>query len=384
MVDASDVQAYFDAQKNLRDDESIVDAYREIPDKESAIPVTASTVRYLYKNGEIDIDMANTLLSNWRDDPSYLGFKVETDEGVSYEYIKASKRGNDVHKWRVCKRFRPILNLCAENEDLAVVRECPSGHRTQILKFTLTADPKKYDRDEFNENVVSDELDRWMNKFIRREIDKDAEYLRSYEVHKGKNKGYIHVNVTIVFPNRSFKMAWYDPKEEDKHSRWILQDRRIKNKFTDAWRCGHADVRGLSDVHSVAEYAIKYYIKDFTSDAHREMQNLTNSVLTLHNKRSFAISGSFQYSLERLIRRCGDKHRLDTCMHNSPTEAEEQSGGSPAKYTFLGVYGAGEIGISGNIWLFIDEHPPPDIADKRFKMQFVELASFDYRYHIPQ
>jgi hypothetical protein len=248
---------------------------------EGFIPFGLGSVRRLYRTRRISFSSSVDLITRWRDNTSYLCFKRQDlkDDNVDYVHMKASKRGNDVYRWRVYCRHKDILDFCQDNEDFKYIRDSDNGFVSNVLKFTLTVSEKDFDFNDFNKNLCS----RFYDKFRKRVENNfgSIDISRSYEVSEN---GLLHVNVVIVFQDQDFPVYRHVSKIDGSVS-WRLRDRSLKNKFNDLWDPGFVDVRSVLDNHDLLEYVLKYHIKYFTKPDCRRKQELTLSVLSLFNKR---------------------------------------------------------------------------------------------------
>ena len=162
------------------------------------IPLSLKQVQSNYRHKRIDFNKAITDVSLWRESKSYLCFEIDDDSNnITYVFSKASKRGNDVYRWRVKNRFSDLLTFCKEHEGLSLIEGNETdGFFTRVFKITLTVDRKLYSVDEFNSTVCSYEVDKFVKR-IRNNFDREVKISRTYEVHRD---GYLHVNLILFFP----------------------------------------------------------------------------------------------------------------------------------------------------------------------------------------
>jgi hypothetical protein len=374
------------------------------------IPVCLKQVRNNYKFGRIDFNKALDDVSLWRESKSYLCFEVDDgSDNITYAFSKASKRGNDVYRWRVKNRFSDLLTFCKEREGLSLIEGNETdGFFTRVFKITLTVDRKLYSIDEFNSTVCSHEVDKFVKR-IRNNFDREVKVSRTYEVHRD---GYLHVNLILFFPNRMFNVFFYrrfrQRSGKNNYGSWRLKE---KKNVSDLWTIGFSDVRAISDVHDLIEYCLKYQIKYFHKKANRELQNRTMSVLSLYNKRSYSIPKSFEYAVyayvnhlkgyleqerhERSPRRSVQdtlspekvniKKRLDTNKHNSldSGKSNDYNGKIDSKSecvcTFLGVFHEAELEHDYDFdfscgWYFYSDIPPSN--KRNLKAEFMDDPNF--------
>ncbi|GAH54329.1 unnamed protein product, partial [marine sediment metagenome] len=138
-----------------------------------------------------------------------------------------------------------------------------------------------------------------------------------------------------------------------------------KEFFADAWDCGYVDVRAISGPRDLAEYTLKYHIKNFTDKKSHETQELTFSALSLYNKRCFSFPNA------SAVR--GTKGFTDTVI-NHTVELEGHTVNFPEldiishnslECRFLGHYLDVHDNFNGNLWFEIVDRPPTEI-DKGF------------------
>jgi len=318
------------------------------------IPTKLDQVKKLFFTNEIGLDDANQLISNWRDDEKYVVLEPLDENGErTCLYVKASKRGNGVYRYRVIKRHRDLIDFCKKNPVVLIEPGDDGNYYSNILKATATVDIKRFDRNTFNKKLCSYYVDLF-TKRIRNKYP-GVQIARTYEVCEN---GYLHVNFILVFPNHRFKVRYHISKRKNSKGKpitsWRLDDYKLKQFFDDLWEPGFTDIRAIENSDDLVEYSLKYHIKYFTNKEAKEKQNLTLSVLSLFNKRSISIPDSFKEAVYKIIKskRPVDDiteilPRLDNKKHNS------------LKYTFLGIISADKIPFQRELWYFETLEPPP-------------------------
>jgi len=311
-----------------------------------------------YFSNACSLDEACVSISEWRGMNMYLCFKGETSKReAKYYYQKASKRGNDVYRWRVKKRFQKILEFSEENKELSFIEESKDGgFSSRLLKLTLTVDPGKYVLNDFNSKICSKELDKQIKRI--RNVYPNVKVSRTYEVFTDKAKGFLHVNLVLFFPSYSFPVFLH--KNKKKKQSWRLKNREDKSFFKGSWGCGFVDVRAVSTAHDLLEYCLKYHIKYFRNVKAKGNQDLTLSVLTLFNKRAFSVPDSFTDAIISYSQSLGITEvspRLDIVMHNSLDES--------ISFQFLGVVRESELDFTPEEWFFVCDGPPPGLLKYR-------------------
>jgi hypothetical protein len=313
---------------------------------------SVGNARKEYFSEKCSLDDACHSISVWRGNNMYLCFRGETsNHEVKYYYQKASKRGNDVYRWRVKNRFRKILDFAEENKDLSFIEKSEDGcFCSHVLKLTLTVDPGKFSLNDFNSRICSKELDKQIKRI--RNVYPDVKVSRTYEVFTDKAKGFLHVNQVLFFPSFSFPVFLHVTKKNQRS--WRLKNRKDRIFFQESWGCGFVDVRAVSTAQDLLEYCLKYHIKYFKNRTAKGNQDLTLSVLTLFNKRAFSIPDSFTDAIISYSQSLGVSYnmsRLDIVLHNSL--------GENSNCQFLGVIRESELGFIPEGWFFVRDEPPP-------------------------
>lgn len=348
------------------------------------LPNSVKYTRKGYADKLLDFDSACTRIKARRYTGSYI-FLEKTQEDGSTVIIKAKTaiRGNDVYRARVWNRHKELLSFCEVNENLSyIIPDASDGHVCNILKCTLGVTPPSninggWERDEFN----SWYLNYFYDLFIKRIRNNypGVVVAKSLEVSTKKIRGYIHINVILVFPNHSFPV-YYHTSRYRKHidgtpiKSWRLKyyyshaavndgkDANIsKDFFEDAWDCGHVDVRAVTGPHDLAEYTLKYHIKEFTDKTSHDTQELTFSTLSLYDKRCFSfpkaseIRGTKDFTETVIDYTVGLDQgpvsfpRLDIIPHNS------------LDIRFLGHFLDVNDNFNGDLWFELVDRPPPEI-----------------------
>jgi len=239
-------------------------------------------IRSAYDRDVIGEDFVTDLYQDWRDTTEF--FKIDGENilgeyaGVS-AFVKAAKRGNDVYKDRIRKKFSffdelPPIDFFDDSW----------GHKTTPMLFiTLTIDQKRYSIKEAYD-VISQEFNRF--ETLLRQKFGNFVHFRVWEAHES---GYPHVHVIYYFLKRSFEVweHWNDPGDES----GIKQTWRVSNKVRDSikqmWSMGwNLDIQGVRDTLGAFSEVKKYVTKSIWSSK----ANKTNAMLTLFRKQSYHIS----------------------------------------------------------------------------------------------
>lgn len=233
-------------------------------------------IRLAYFKGCIDVDDVVSLYRKWRDQKECFmmdGFDVWGDYQVT-AWGKASKRGNDVYKAELKKRFSVFDRLQPLN-----FSDIFCG-KTPMLFLTLTIDSKRYGLDEAWRKV-SGEFHTFLAK-VQQEYGSFC-ILRCWEAHES---GYPHIHLLIYFKKRLFVTFNHKNKLRiaDKH----------RENFTNWWSMGeNVDVQGVSDTQGAFSEVQKYVTKSVFT----EKGDKTNAMVCLYKMRQFSISQHFVESI---------------------------------------------------------------------------------------
>jgi len=203
--------------------------------------------------------------------------------------VKCSKRGNDVYRSRVERKF---IGLSHKAEMLAFFNpKAREAQATRALWVTLTYDTKLCTYKEAWENIGV-EFNNF-TAFVRSQFGK----VSCCRVFESFENGYPHIHCILLFSKYTFK-AFRDGKGQF----------RVHEKDTIAqgWH-SNVDVKAMSSLAGGFAYLKKYLLKgiDFESADSKGLKTL--ALCWLFRKRAFSVSGSFRKALSDLI----------THLHNS-------------------------------------------------------------------
>jgi len=374
-----------DASIQSMDDDGPWGLSRNTQGFSNTLPNSVRYTRKGYAQGLLSFNSACERIKARRYTPSYVFFEITKDDGSTVIVkSKVAIRGNDVYRARVWNRHKDLLSFCKVNDKISyIVPGASGGHTCNIIKCTLTVKPPSsrgggWDRDEFNSYYSNYFYDLFVKRI--RNAFPGVVVAKTLEVSTKKIRGWLHINVILVFPKHSFPVYLHTSKHNthlngDPIKSWRLKyyyshsaindgkDANIsKEFFEDAWDCGHVDVRAVTSPHDLAEYTLKYHIKEFTDKQSHETQELTFSTLSLYDKRCFSfpkaseIRGTKDFTETVIDYTFGlDKDttvnfdRLDIILHNS------------LECRFLGHYLDVNDNFNGNLWFEIVDSPPPEI-----------------------
>ncbi|GAI16134.1 unnamed protein product, partial [marine sediment metagenome] len=277
----------------------------------NTLPNSIAYTRKGYAQGLLNFESACERIKARRYTPSYVFFEKDLEDGSTVIVkSKTAIRGNDVYRARVWNRHKELLSFCKSNDKISYIIPCASGgHTCNIIKTTLTVTPPSHpdggwDRDEFNSYYMDYFYDLYVKRI--RNAFPGVVVAKTLEVSTKKLRGCFHINVILMFPNHSFPVYQHTSRYNrhlngDPIKSWRLQyyssaaaindgkdDKISKEFFEYAWDCGHVDVRAVAGPRDLAEYTLKYHIKNFTDKTSHDTQELTFSTLSLYNKRCFS------------------------------------------------------------------------------------------------
>lgn len=252
--------------------------------------------------------------------------------------VKASKRGNDVYRWRVSQKL-DLLKEALERSGIIV------GKKTNALFITLTTNPILFDKNpSYAWKKIGERWNRFLSNIKRRYGT--IQFVRSWE---STEQGYPHVHALLVFQDSFFTTF------QDKEGRMRVEEKEGLARFWDSF----VDVQAPRSVQSAQAYIIKEVLKH-GFDVKEDSKTL--ALLWVFEKRAFSMSKG----LASLIK------RLDESMHNSNSKArsldlfglpiDELKG---ARWVFVGVFSWSEIlamrkdGQKNGLWSYELRRPPP-------------------------
>lgn len=238
-------------------------------------------IRIAYEDGVIDEDYVTDLFRDWRDTPEFFGLEgrdIDDFPTGDYAFVKASKRGNDLYKDRVKRKFDFFDKL--PNREFFK----DWGRKTTPMLFvTLTVDPKRYTLQEawFH---ISHEFNRF-ETLLRQKYGYFVK-LRVWEVHKS---GYPHVHVVYYFNRHDFEV-WEDlvyPEDGSDPKLYHRVHKSVEGSIRNMWSMGtNINIQGVQDTLGALSEVKKYVTKNIWS----KKADKTNAMLTLFRKQSYYIS----------------------------------------------------------------------------------------------
>ena len=324
---------------------------------------------------ESDLEPITPVYVKWKDDSEYFILKGNkpyfaprittedhdfyyTSDGeilkqTVYKIIKGAKRGNDVYRYLISERLKPLNHL----RDITFFKPDWVDKRTSMLFITLTCNPAIYDGDIAKAwQSIGTEFHRFIACLLKEYGQ--VEFFRTWESTKNYNP---HVHCLIGFKERSFVVH---TSKDGKGKTCYRISKKHSDKISSYWH-SLVDIRAISDTHGAVKELTKYITKDLCS----EKGYKTNSMLWLFNKQSFSISHGFVAMInDNMALKIEDVKSTDlinTVLANCNSDVE--------KWEFVGILRGVDLGISDEIWCVDYKDPPSrikvliDFEEKRWK-----------------
>ena len=225
-------------------------------------------------------------------------FPVESD----YFALKCSKRGNDVYRHRVYRRFKGLASL-ADKTAFFNPNDRTQNKKTKALFLTLTYDTKLCSLSEAWKNIGK-EFNRFMSH-VRKHFGK----VSCCRVFEAFANGYPHIHCILLFEEKEFKVF------RDKKGQFRVKEKEI---FESGWH-SHTDVKALSSLGRGLSYLKKYLLKSIDKENKDSKALKTLALGWLFNKRAFSVSGKFRQMLTDLIK---TKHNSNHKINQINLEGE--------------------------------------------------------------
>ena len=148
--------------------------------------------------------------------------------------VKCAKRGNDVYKSRVERRFRGICRL-SENLIFFNPKDRNSNRTTKALFLTLTYDTKRSSYSEAWKSIGV-EFNSFMAN-VRKEFGK----VSSCRVFESFENGYPHIHCILLF-EKEFSVF------RDRQGKFRIREKQV---FAEVWH-SHVDVRAVDSLTCLA------------------------------------------------------------------------------------------------------------------------------------
>jgi len=206
---------------------------------------------------------------------------VESD----YFALKCSKRGNDVYRHRVYRRFKGLASLACKTAFFNP-KDRTINKKTKALFVTLTYDTKLCSFGEAWKNIGV-EFNRFMSH-VRKNFGK----VSSCRVFEAYENGHPHIHCILLFEDKEFKGF------RDKKGQFRIKEKGV---FAAGWH-SHTDVKALSSLGRGLSYLKKYLLKSIDKENKDSKTLKTLALGWIFNKRAFSVSGKFRQMLTDLIK----------------------------------------------------------------------------------
>jgi hypothetical protein len=250
-------------------------------------------------------------------------FPVESD----YFALKCSKRGNDVYRNRVYKRFKELASI-ADKIEFFNPKDRTLNKKTRALFVTLTYDPKLCGWDKAWK-TLGIEFNRFMS-YLRKKFGG----VSCFRVFEAYESGYPHIHCILLFEEKEFKVF------RDKKGQFRINE---KGALAEGWR-SHTDAKAMSSLGRGLSYLKKYLLKSIDAKKKDSKALKTLALGWLFNKRAFSVSGKFRQMLIDLIK---TKHNS-----NQKTQQTTLEGQIIQEYThyLLGFVPAEVVRLKTGLW----------------------------------
>ena len=316
-------------------------------------------VRSQFLGNNIILPDVTTLYEEWKDDAEYIVLKGTKDfiqkdldlkENVFpeyvYRFVKASKRGNDVYRYLVKKRLKPLEDI----PNVTFFKDDWGVKNTNLLFVTLTYDTKRCDETTAWKNIGID-----YHLFCTK-LRQEYGHIECFRTWESTGHYYPHVHVLIGFKDKSFPVFIHTDKEGKRSFRISKKD---KDKIASFWH-SNVDVQGVDDTKDAIDELTKYVTKDLCS----EKGNKTNAMICLFRRQSYAITEGFVGLIKGCFAEIKEKvliGEIETC----DLIKDEMCNCNKGLYNweFLGILRGQKLKLSSEIWVIDIKKPPPPLIE---------------------
>jgi len=240
--------------------------------------------------------------------------------------VKCAKRGNDVYRFRVSRRFR---GMCSMSDDLVFFNPKDRGvKKTRALWVTLTYDVKLCDFKDAWRNIGK-EFNRFMAR-VRKRFGK----VSCCRVFESFENGYPHIHCILLFESTLFNVF------RDRKGQFRVHSKKLIAK---GWH-SNVDVKAMSSLAGGFSYQKKYLLKNINVENAGSKALKTLALCWAYRKRAFSVSGLFRQLL----------HDLINTMHNSNRHLRQVtlSGEVLLEYKFyvIGFVPADVVRLKKDVW----------------------------------
>jgi len=240
--------------------------------------------------------------------------------------VKCAKRGNDVYRSRVGRRFRGVVSR-AENAVFFNPRD-RGAKKTRALWVTLTYDTK---RCSFKDGWVNIgvEFNRFM-AFTRKKFGT----VSCCRVFESFENGHPHIHCILLF-----KSTWFNVFR-DKKGQFRIHSKKV---IAVGWH-SNVDVKAMGSLQGGLSYQKKYLLKNIDVENADSKALKTLALCWAYRKRAFSVSGLFRQLLSDLIRYLHNSNRPQRQITLTGEIIQEE------KYFLQGFVPADVIRFKRNVW----------------------------------
>jgi len=240
--------------------------------------------------------------------------------------VKCAKRGNDVYRWRVYRRFK---GLCSMADDVVFFNPKDRGaKRTRALWVTLTYDVKRCSFNEAWPNVGV-EFNRFM-AYVRKRFGK----VSCCRVFESFENGYPHIHCILLFESTWFNVF------RDRKGHFRVYSKQLVAK---GWH-SNIDVKVMHSLAGGFSYQKKYLLKNIDVEKADSKALKTLALCWAYRKRAFSVSGLFRKLLSDLI----------TYLHNSNRQLRQTTLSGEIiqeeKFHVIGFVPADVVRLNKDVW----------------------------------
>jgi len=238
---------------------------------------------------------------------------------------KCAKRGNDVYRSRVYRRFK---NLCSRAANLTFFNRKDRGAKeTSALWVTLTYDSKLCSFQEAWRNIGI-EFNSFMS-CVRKRFGK----VSSCRVFESFESGYPHIHCILLF-EVSFSVF------TDSKGQFRIHE---KDMIAKGWH-SNIDVKAMSSLAGGFSYLKKYLLKGISFENADSKALKTLALCWAYRKRAFSVSGAFRKLLTDLIK---DMHNSNPQLRQVTLSGEIIE---KEKFYVLGFVSIDVVDLKKDMW----------------------------------
>ena len=270
--------------------------------------IRLSSVKDSLQYARLDIPKIREIYREWVDDDEGMVLHTypESNRESNCVLVKCAKRGNDVYRWRINKRFKEVESL--SDDSLEFFKDGELSPTTQCISITFIFDIKRCSVADAWKNIGHD-YNRAVS-WIRRKYG-NCSVFRIWEAF---SSGYPHIHSIFLFDEYRFSVF-----KDNRGNNRVREKKKLEGSYH-----SFIDVQPVKNLGNGFRYLLKYLKKVHNRD--NPKHEITLSMLWLYQKRAYGLSGRFLTRL-RLIRL-----RLDTLlMHNSNKRGQMTLSGLPLK-----------------------------------------------------